>query len=65
MKNWSLYSSIFQILVGFAAIIAYIVIAVSGEPIGKWTVTLILAILFLVIGVIGVIEWKRSGGRGQ
>ena len=55
-----MFSSIFQIVVGIAAIIAYIVIAASGEPLGKWTVTLLLAIAFVVIGVIGIIDWNKS-----
>ena len=56
MSKWRLFSSIFQIVVGIAAIIAYIVIAASGEPLGKWTVTLLLAIAFVVIGVIGIAD---------
>ncbi len=63
MKKWNLITSIFQIAVGIAAIVAYIVIAASGEPIGRWTVTLILAIAFLVIGVIGVIDYKKSNQK--
>ena len=60
MSKWRLFSSIFQIVVGIAAIIAYIVIAASGEPLGKWTVTLLLAIAFVVIGAIGIADWKKS-----
>ena len=60
MSKWRLFSSIFQIVVGIAAIIAYIVIAASGEPLGKWTVTLLLAIAFVVIGVFGIIDWNKS-----
>ena len=60
MSKWRLFSSIFQIVVGIAAIIAYIVIGASGEPLGKWTVTLLLAIAFVVIGVIGITDWKKS-----
>ena len=60
MNKWHLFSSIFQIVVGIAAIIAYVVIAVSGEVLGKWTVTLLLAIAFVVIGVIGIIDWNKS-----
>ena len=60
MSKWRLFSSIFQIVVGIAAIIAYIVIAASGEPLGKWIVTLLLAIAFVVIGVIGIADWKKS-----
>lgn len=59
-SKWYLFSSIFQVIVGIAAIIAYIVIASSGEPLGKWTVTLILAIAFVIMGVIGVAEWFKT-----
>ena len=60
MSKWRLFSSIFQIVVGIAAIIAYIVIAASGEALGKWTVTLLLAIAFVVIGVIGIIDCNKN-----
>ena len=63
MSKWHLFSSIFQITVGIAAIIAYIVIAASGEPLGKWTVTLLLAIAFVIIGVIGIADWKKSNRK--
>ena len=63
MSKWRLFSSIFQIVVGIAAIIAYIVIAASGEPLGKWSVTLLLAIAFVVIGVIGIADWKKSNRK--
>ena len=60
MKKWNLFAAIFQIVVGIAAIIAYIVIAAAGEPLGKWTVTLLLAVAFVVIGIIGIVDWKKS-----
>ena len=63
MSKWRLFSSIFQIVVGIAAIIAYIVIAASGEPLGKWIVTLLLAIAFVVIGAIGIADWKKSNRK--
>ena len=63
MSKWRLFSSIFQIVVGIAAIIAYIVIAASGEPLGKWTVTLLLAIAFVVIGAMGIADWKKSNRK--
>ena len=52
--------AIFQIVVGIATIVAYVIIAASGEALGKWTVTLLLAIAFVVIGVIGIIDWNKS-----
>ena len=63
MSKWRLFSSIFQIVVGIQASIAYIVIAASGEPIGNWTVTLLLAIAFVVIGAIGIADWKKSNRK--
>ena len=59
MKKWNLFAAIFQIIVGIAAIIAYIIVAASGEPLGKWTITLILAIAFVVMGVIGLIDFLK------
>ena len=60
MNKWSLFSSVFQIIVGAVAIIAYFIIAASGEPIGKWSVTLLLAIAYVVMGIIGVFDWKKN-----
>lgn len=60
MSKWQLFSSIFQVIVGIAAIIAYVVIATAGEPLGRWTVTLILAIAFVIMGIIGIIDWKKA-----
>ena len=60
MKKWNLFAAIFQLVVGIAAIIAYIFVAASGEPLGKWTITLILAIAFVVIGDINAIDYVKS-----
>ena len=61
MKNaWKLIASIVQLVVGIAAIISYIIIAISGEPMLKWTVTLILAIGFVIVGIIGIVDWIRA-----
>ena len=60
MKKWNLFSAIFQIAIGVAAIICYVIIAASGEALGKWTVTLILAITFVVIGVINAVDYAKS-----
>ena len=63
MKKWNLFAALFQIIVGIAAIVAYIIIAVSDEPIGKWTVTLILAIAFVVMGIISFIDYLKSNRK--
>ena len=65
MKKWNLFAAIFQIIVGIAAIIAYIFVAASGEPLGKWTITLIFAIAFVVMGVIGLIDFLKLNRQNK
>lgn len=61
MKNaWKLIASIVQLVVGIAAIISHIIIAINGEEMLKWTVTLILAIGFVIIGIIGIVDWIKA-----
>ena len=60
MKKWPLVSSVFQLVVGIAAVAAYVVLAQSGEPVGKWTVTLLLAAAYIVLGIIGIIDWRKE-----
>ena len=59
MKKWNLFAAIFQILVGIAAIIAFIFVFVSGESLGKWIITLIVSIAFVVMGVINIINYVK------
>ena len=55
-----MFSSVFQATIGLAAIVAYALIAASGETMGKWTVTLLLAIAYLVMGIAGLVNWIRN-----
>lgn len=63
MKKWPLIAAIMQLCIGMAAVAAYIVIAIGGEPLGKWTVTLLLAIAYIVLGAIGMIDWVKEKRR--
>ena len=55
-SKWYLIGSIFQLLVGLLAIVSFLVLAVNGEVVTKWIITLCLAISFVVIGIIGIID---------
>ena len=63
MKKWPLIAAIMQLCIGIAAVAAYTVIAIGGEPFGKWTVTLLLAIAYIVLGAIGMIDWVKEKRR--
>ena len=56
----SLISSIFQLVIGISAIAAFIILGVSGENMTKWIVTLLLAIGYVVLGIIGIIDYKSN-----
>ena len=58
--KFNLFVSIFQIVVGLMAIVAFIIIASNGESVGRWIVTLLLAIAFVAIGIIGVIDYRKK-----
>ena len=57
-SKWNLISSIIQLVIGILAIIAFIIIAISGEVMTKWIITLLLAIAFVIIGIIGIRDYK-------
>lgn len=59
-NKWSLILSVFQIVIGVLAIAAFIVAGLSGENMIKWTITLILAIAFVILGVIGITGYKSN-----
>ena len=58
-SKWQLFSSIFQLIVGIMAIIAFIIVGISDGNITKWIITLILSIAFVVLGIIGIIDYKK------
>ena len=58
-SKWQLFSSIFQLIVDVMAIIAFIIVGISDGNITKWIITLILSIAFVVLGIIGIIDYKK------
>ena len=59
-SKWQLVASIFQLTVGLAAIISFAILGFGGENMAKWIVTLILSVAFVVMGVIGIIDYKSN-----
>ncbi len=59
-KKGRLFVSIFQLVIGLLAVASFIVVAVmGGEDMVKWIVTLLLAIAYVVLGIIGIIDHKK------
>lgn len=59
-SKFNLIASIFQLVVGVTAVLAFIILGSSGENMSKWIVTLILSIAFVVLGIIGIIDYKSN-----
>ena len=59
-SKWQLFASIFQLIVGLAAITSFALLAFGGENMAKWIVTLILSIALVVLGIIGIIDYKSK-----
>ena len=59
-SKWQLVSSIFQIVVGVLAIASFIIIGLNGENLTRWIVTLILAVAFVILGIIGIVDYKSN-----
>ncbi len=59
-SKWQLFASIFQLIVGLVAITSFAILGFAGENMAKWIVTLILSIAFVVLGIIGIIDYKTN-----
>ena len=59
-SKWQLFASIFQLIVGVAAIVCFVILGFGGENMAKWIMTLILSITFVVLGIIGIIDYKSN-----
>jgi hypothetical protein len=52
-----LFASIFQLAVGALAIVLFAILGLGGEGMTKWTITLILAGIYVVWGIVGIIDY--------
>ncbi len=60
----NIFVSVFQLAVGIAGIISFVIIAFSGEELTKWIGTLVLSIAFVVLGIMGIKEY-RNQSKGE
>ena len=59
-KKVQLITSLIQIVIGIAAVIAFFILLFSNENINRFIVTFILAIAFIIIGVINLIDYFKK-----
>ena len=56
----SLISSIVKLVFGILAIIVFIILLINGEDMSKWIITLLLAVTFVIIGTIEIVDYKSK-----
>lgn len=54
--DWYKAASALQLIIGAAAIISFFVLAFGGENIKPWIITVILAVVLTVSGIIGLVK---------
>ena len=59
-RKWQLFASIFQLIVGVCTITSFVILAFGGENMAKWIITLVLSVAFVVMGIIGIIDYKSN-----
>lgn len=55
-----LFVSIFELVVGLLAIGAFILMTISHEKTLKWIGTLLLAIGLMIMGIAGIVSYRRD-----
>ncbi|MBQ1234423.1 MAG: hypothetical protein IIX77_02215 [Oscillospiraceae bacterium] len=55
-----LFLSVFQLVVGAAATAAFIILDLGGESMTRWTITLVLAIAYMVMGIWGIADYLKA-----
>lgn len=55
-----LISSIVQLFFGVLAVISFIILFINGEDMSKWIITLLLALVFMILGIIGIVLQNKS-----
>jgi hypothetical protein len=58
-KKWCLIVSLTQILVGVLGVAAFAIMAAGGEDMQRWIITLVLALGYVAMGIMGIIEWRK------
>ncbi len=60
-SKFHLFVSIFELIIGLFAVGSFILIVIdSNENTMKWIGTLLLSIMFIIMGIIGIISYNKD-----
>lgn len=52
--------SILQTVIGFLVVLSFVVLAVGGEEVRQYIATFVVGIVFLIMGIIGIVNFFRK-----
>ena len=52
--------SLFQLIVGLFAIVSFAIVGLGGEDMARWIVTLVLAVAYAVLGIVGLFDLRSD-----
>ena len=52
------YISILRLLVGLLAIVLTLVLGFDGENTAKWVITLVIAGVYTILGIVEILGWR-------
>ncbi|MBR5272024.1 MAG: hypothetical protein IKU25_01330 [Clostridia bacterium] len=61
MKNRVfLILSILQLLIGLVLVVSFVVVAIGGIDVTPYISTLVIAVFFVVMGIVSLVKWKKK-----
>ena len=54
-----LICSIMEMVIGILGVTAFIILMVNGEILNSWIMTCILSVIFIFLGIFGIVNYKK------
>ena len=59
-SKWYLIASVFELIIGIVAVLSFVILGLNDENMIKWIVTLILSVALIVLGIIGIFNYRSN-----
>ncbi len=59
-SKWYLIASVFELIIGIVAVVAFVISGLNDENMIKWIVTLILSVALIVLGIVGIKNYRSE-----
>lgn len=53
-SKWYLIASVFELIIGIVAVVAFVILGLNDENMIKWIAALALSLVCIVLGIVGI-----------